>query len=484
MAYAAQMPAGPAGPSPSKPTDRPPAGVAANHPATTEAGLRILRSGGTAADAAVAATLACCVAESIVTGLGGGGFATYFDAGTGEVTCLDFFCSVPGLGVDRRPAPMSPIEVTFGRVPQTYSIGGPSVAVPGVPAGVAEVHRRWGRLPWPDLMEPAIALAADGAALPPALARTLAAVAPALVPGEGGPIYAPGGRALAGGDTLIHPGLDDTLTMLAADGPDCFYTGKLGLLIAEAVQSEGGVLGTDDLAAYRVRDRPTHTARMAGRTVFGRRDLNDTIGTLGSLPDLRGLPPGPRAVAVARTLRGYAAETHGSTSNISVIDPDGNACVVTLTLGIGSTVWLPGYGVHLNSMLGEGELMASHPVPGERVPSMMCPLVAIDAAGRLTIAIGSAGASRIRSALVHTLINVFVDGLDMDAAVGRARFHIAGDDAHLEPGRPEDEYDALANAGFTVHEWDAFDHYFGGVSAIGHAGAAGDPRRGGTGTLL
>ena len=130
------------------------AGVAASHPATARAGLQVLRDGGTAADAAVAAVLACCVAETIFTGLGGGGFATYFEAATGTVTCLDFFVAVPGLDGDREPGPMISVDVFFGGLPQVYSIGGASVAVPGVPAGCGEEHRRWGRLTWAEVVVP------------------------------------------------------------------------------------------------------------------------------------------------------------------------------------------------------------------------------------------------------------------------------------------------------------------------------------------
>ena len=72
---------------------------------------------------AVAATLACCVAESVLTGIGGGGFATYYDAGSRMVTCLDFFCAVPGTDGDVLPGPMVPIEVSFGGLPMSYSIG-------------------------------------------------------------------------------------------------------------------------------------------------------------------------------------------------------------------------------------------------------------------------------------------------------------------------------------------------------------------------
>src|SRR5690606_39487634 len=170
-------------------------------------------------------------------------------------------------------------------------------------------------------------------------------------------------------------------------------------------------------------------------------------------------------------------------------DADGNACVVTLTLGIGSGVWLPGLGVHLNSMLGEGELWTGQLAPGQRVASMMCPLVVLDDDGGLVRAAGSAGASRIRTALVHTLVNVLVDRLHPAAATARPRFHPGAGEpgapatVHAEPGYPEQELAALAEAGYALNRWDHISHYFGGVSMVGRDGAAGDPRRGGVGLL-
>jgi gamma-glutamyltranspeptidase/glutathione hydrolase len=160
-----------------------------------------------------------------------------------------------------------------------------------------------------------------------------------------------------------------------------------------------------------------------------------------------------------------------------------------MTLGLGSGVWLPGLGVHLNSMLGEGELITPDLAPGGRMSSMMCPLVVVDDEGGLQVAAGSAGASRIRTALVQTLVNVLVKGEDMQAAINAPRFHVVEDPAggapvaHVEPGYPADEVEALADAGYQVHTWERLDHYFGGASAVGHAGAAGDPRRGGVGRL-
>ncbi len=466
-------------------------GVAAGHPATAEAGLSILDAGGSAADAAVSAVLASCVTETVLTGIGGGGFATHYDAATGTVTCLDFFCSVPGLGATSAPGPMRPVEISFGGVPQQFSIGGASVAVPGVPAGVAALHRRWGRLPWRDVVAPAIALADRGVALPAAHAGALAAVAPAMLPGAGGATYAPGGRLLTGGELLYHPGLAETLDVLAGYGPGAYYTGPLGAGITAAVRDGGGVLTAADLAAYRVRTQPVDVAEIAGHFAHGRRDLGRTVATLATLPPtMSKLPADERAVALADALVTYGPQGRGCTTNISVVDAAGDACVVTTTLGVGSGVWIPGTGIHLNSMLGEGELMLPGLRAGQRMPSNMCPLVVVDDEGALVLAAGSAGASRIRSALTHTLVNVLVAGMDVPSAIARPRFHVISDVAgaspvvHAEAGYPAAELAALEAARYRVNRWNHQDHYFGGVSAVGSAGAAGDPRRDGVGVIV
>ncbi|MFI5492489.1 gamma-glutamyltransferase [Actinoplanes sp. NPDC051859] len=460
-------------------------GVAASHPATAEAGLRILRAGGTAADAAVAAVFAACASETVYTGLGGGGFATYFDAASGEVTCLDFFTAVPGTDGDLLPGPMVAVDVFFGGVPQVYSISGASVAVPGVPAGCGEVHRRWGRLAWDELVAPAYEVAVAGVTMPEAHARTLAACAPALAYGDGAAIYAPGGRLLGGGDRLFHPGLSTAFEKLAVEGPDLFYTGAYAALMVDTVRAAGGALGPQDLADYRVLETPVDHAALGPYRVRARHDLNRTVDTIAALPAaLAALPRPERAVTLAAALRDRGRQKIGDTTNVSVVDQAGNACVITTTLGLGAAVWLPELGINLNSMLGEGELITDDLAPGRRMSSNMCPLVVIDETGALAVAAGSAGASRIRTALIDTLIGVLVDGLDMPSAIARGRFHVVDDTVHAEPGCPRDELAALAEAGWRIQEWPEIDHYFGGVTAVGVGGAAGDPRRGGVGLLL
>ncbi|GAA0461804.1 gamma-glutamyltransferase [Actinoplanes capillaceus] len=458
------------------------AGVAASHPATARTGVRILQAGGSAADAAVGAVLACCVAETVYTGLGGGGFATYFEASTGEVTCLDFFVAVPGLDGDRKPESMVAVDVFFGGLPQTYSIGGASVAVPGIPAGLGEVHRRWGRLPWPEVVAPAAGLARTGVLLPAAHARTLESCAPALAYGEGAELYQPGGRLLQGDELLFHPGLATAMDALAGDGPEVFYTGAYADVLVETVRAAGGTIGPADLAEYRVHETPVDHARMAGYRVHARHDLNRTVDTIGALPDDLSRPG--RAPGVASALLNRGKQRLGDTTNVSVVDPEGNACVITTTLGLGAGVWLPGLGINLNSMLGEGELLTDDLVPGRRMSSYMCPLVVIAPDGGLAVAAGSAGASRIRTALVDTLLGVLVDGLSVPEAIARPRFHVVEDTVHAEAGCPPAELAVLADAGWQIVEWPEINHYFGGVTAVGRAGAAGDPRRGGVGLLL
>jgi gamma-glutamyltranspeptidase/glutathione hydrolase len=165
--------------------------------------------------------------------------------------------------------------------------------------------------------------------------------------------------------------------------------------------------------------------------------------------------------------------------------------VITLTLGLGSGVWLPEHGVHLNSMLGELELATPDATPGKRVASNMVPMVVIDPNGGLALAAGSAGASRIRTALLQTLIGVLLDGRDTTDAIAAPRLHPVRGElpgappvAQVEPGYPADEIDALVADGFVVNQWDHLSHYFGGVSAVGRTDAAGDPRRGGIGRLV
>ena len=458
------------------------AAVAAGDVATASAGADALRAGGSAADAAVAAMLAACAAETVMTGLSGGGFATHWDAARRVATTVDFFVAVPGIGLDRPLAPMAEVEVIFGGSQRMeYWAGAATVAVPGLPAGMAELHRRWGRLPWPAVVEPARRLAADGVSISAEQAFVLRDVSAAMLFGaEGREAYARHGRLIEGGEPLHHTGLGDTFGALQEEGAAAFYSGEVGQAVVALVAERGGRLTQPDLDAYAVQVAPARSVDFAGHRVLGRTDLLDLLGTLERLPRLIGeVSAADRVRAWVGALMGE--DVRGCTTNVTVVAPDGDACVVTTSLGLGSGDWVRG--LHLNSMLGEGELMRGAHPPGSRVDSMMCPLVAVDGDG-LALAAGAAGGSRIRSGLVQTVTGVLAEGLAPRDAVDRPRVNPVPGLVHAEPGVPEDALEALGGDGWHVQRWRERAAYFGGVSMVGRGGAAADPRRGGAIAVL
>ena len=462
-----------------------PPGVAAGHPATAEAGLEVLADGGTAADAAVAAALASCVAETVMTGIAGGGFALWLDADTRRAQVLDFFVAVPGLGRPPHEPELEELAVPFGEELVHYFIGAATCAVPGVPAGLDELWQRFGVLPWQRLVEPALRLAREGVPMPPAHAACLAMLAPVMTMREGGRIYAPAGRLLQAGERLEQPGLVAAFEVVAEEGLRTFYEGTMAEALLELTERRGGLLTPDDLGAYRVAWLPTVGTEYAGARVETRGGLSGLVDTLATLPPLRGMPPAERALTLARLLAAppFSGRTYEHTTNVCVVDRTGNACVVTTSLGLGSGDYLPGYDVHLNSMLGESDLLIGPLEAGRRMESMMSPTVALDGEGLVLVA-GAAGGTRLRPALAQVLSGILDEELPPQEAVDRPRLHSTGHLVHLEPGFDESAVDALLEQGYDVRLWEARHHYFGGVSVAARAGAAADPRRSGAALQL
>jgi len=449
-----------------------PSGVAAGHPATVAAGIEILEEGGTAADAAVAACLASCVAETVMTGLLGGAHAIHFDGE--EAWNLDCFVDVPsGAG-----APPVELQVPFGEELVHYAVGPGTCAVPGLPRGLGALHRRYGRLPWPRLVQPALRLAREGVVMPPAHAACLAMLGPVYtMQPDGRRIYAPEDRLLETGETLEQPGLATALELLAEEGPDSVYEGSIAALLTAV---EGVPVTAADLEGYEARwEAPTEVTRL-GRRVLTRGGLSRVPETLERLPSLRDLDPTARVHALLAALAGADAEGH--TTNLVAADADGPVCVLTSSLGLGTGDFLPGLDVQLNSMLGEVDLVRDPLRPGRRMASMMAPTLAFS--GELELAIGSAGGTRLRTALVGVAAGILDEGLDPVAAVERPRVHRAGDVVNAEPGVDERALDDLSASGLHVRRWPGMHHYFGGVSLIGTRGATGDPRRSGDAATL
>jgi gamma-glutamyltranspeptidase/glutathione hydrolase len=455
--------------------------IAAGHPATADAGAEILAEGGSAADAAVAACLASCVAETVMTGLLGGGHAIYHDGRAGRTANLDCFVAVPGLGRERRDAELLELQVPFGTELIHYAVGIASCGVPGVPAGLDALWREHGRLPWRRLVEPALHIAAAGVRMPAAHASCLEMLAPVMTMNEGARIYAPSGSLLGEGDLLHQPGLASALEAVADEGAASVYSGTIAGLLLELMEEREGLVTKADLAAYDARWSDPFELEFRGYRLRTRAGLSDLPAALTRLAPLRGRPEPERALALIEALRHESAGN--GTTNLAVLDSEGSVCVLTTSLGLGSGDFLRGFDLHLNSMLGEADLVTGPLEPGERMASMMAPTIALDASG-VALAAGAAGGTRLRSALLQVVAGILDEGLEPERAVDRERLHPAGDVVHLEPGFRDETIAALEAAGLEPRVWPARHHYFGGVSAVTRSGGAADRRRSGAARIL
>ena len=233
--------------------------IAAGHPLTAEAGARVLADGGSAVDACIAAAIVSWVAESPVTGPGGGGFMLVHRARDRTSRLIDFFVTIPGVGL-RQPSAgeMEEVDVGFVESSQIFRIGAASCAVPGSPAGLEYVHRVYGTRPWQSLVEPAIELARNGVELTKPQAHLHAVVDLILRHSEEGQaIFGPEGRRIVAGERLVQRDLAHTLELLSEHGSRAIYGGEVARAIASHVRERGGSITLRDLEEYRViRRRP------------------------------------------------------------------------------------------------------------------------------------------------------------------------------------------------------------------------------------
>ncbi len=224
--------------------------VAAAHPLAAEAGLAILKQGGTAIDAAIATTFAVSVVEPFSAGIGGGGFMLTYQAKNNEVKALDF----------RERAPIKASRNMYldaqGKVrPGASTDGYLAVAVPGTIAGLYEAHRQGGRLPWKTLIAPAIDLAKNGYPVSYHFVESTRSRQKVLLSNpDARRIFTHDGKLYQPGDVLVQKDLAATLSTIAAT-PQSFYTGNIASAIAQDMQANGGLITIDDLKQYRPTPR-------------------------------------------------------------------------------------------------------------------------------------------------------------------------------------------------------------------------------------
>ena len=454
--------------------------LAAGHPLTAAAGADVLRAGGNAVDACIAAAAVSWVCESPLTGPGGGGFLLVHHAREARTQLLDFFVAFP----ERSGSPDELIGfvVDYGDSQQTFFTGPTSVAVPGVVLGLGEAHSRWGSTPWAELLAPAARLAREGVALNEEQAflhrilDTLLRYSP-----EGDALYGPG-RALELGERFAVPELADTLEQLGTDGADSFYRGELAERIAAHVP-----ITLEDLARYEVIEREPLAASFRGEEL--RTNPQPSGGgrlVVAGLEALGAAEATPLAIVHAMEAQDAMrrAEAVGGTTHISAVDAAGNAASLSCSLGSSGGVIVPGTGIQLNNMLGEMHLVGEQR-PGARMTSLMTPTLLFGERGPRLV-LGSAGSTRLHGAILQVTANVAARGLGVEEAVEAPRIHFEQGVAHCEDPAVADELEA---AGYPVVRWRARNLFFGGVSAVeirddGSLAGAGDPRRGGAAVVV
>ena len=381
--------------------------VAADHRLASEAGAEILRRGGNAVDAAVAAALAVGVTNPSSCGLGGGGFMVIFDRSSQRVFALDY----------RETAPRAAHRELYVRdgevVPGLSTEGGLAVAVPGEIAGSLAALERFGTLPFGVVAGPAIRLARDGFPVEKHLAESIAKRVEVIRrhPPLARLLLKEGGKPHEVGDVLRQPELARVLETVAEVGAEGFYGGWVADAIVGAVVSAGGLLTVEDLRGYQARWREPVRGAFRGNEVFAMPPPSSGGGVLVSVlntiahDDLEALGhnsptyihllaeslqfafadraahygdpdffPVPLARMIAlssgrvRRMRLSAARTYppqhygrkftaddGGTSHLSVIDGEGNAVALTTSIntGFGSKVLVPGTGIILNNTMDD-----------------------------------------------------------------------------------------------------------------------------------
>ncbi len=374
-----------------------------------------------------------------------------------------------------------------------------SAAVPGTVTGYLVMHQAMGRLPLADVLAPAIEVARDGVVLDDFHASVSELLWPILrLTEDGRRLFGLDDEPQPPGHRFTNPDTAAFLTELQADPSHDLWSEGRGAQVAADMATGEGLITEQDLLEYTVADRAPLEIRYRDRRVltnpppaFGGEMIARGLGFLAQeLPSPGTWGEPAHLAALGRAMQSLEAsrtppegpQFSRGTTHCSVADVDGNVAALSTSNGEAAGYVVPGTGVMLNNMLGEGDL---HPEgfhgspPGVRVSSMMAPTVVLDADGKVELVLGTGGSARIRTAILQAVSAVVDFGLDPADVVGLPRIHWDGEAFQVEPGFSPEAVAELEALG-PVNRWTELNLYFGGVHAVAPGGhGAGDPRRAG-----
>ncbi|WP_345043995.1 gamma-glutamyltransferase family protein [Georgenia daeguensis] len=476
-------------------------GVSAAHPAAVEAGMTVLERGGNAVDAAIATAFAVAVVEPFASGIGGGGSAIVAPTG-GQPRAYDY----------------REVVAQNGKIPPS------GTGIPGFVAGMAALHDDHGQLEWAELLQPATTLASEGFPVSEFLAlRMRSDYGPGAISGQDQFKGWGGLFALEAGDELVQEELANTMTTIAEDGPDSFYTGK----IAEQLEAVDGI-DADSLAAYEVvRSEPARgdvgnyevvsaAPALPGVAVIQMLQVAESLGIAESEPGsadyVEKLSTGWQVADAAVTAelgdpafvdvpvdeltdpaRNAALATNvtaspapggegdnlaaaaklvpGNTTHITVVDSDGLMVSMTNTITSfwgGSDAQVVG-GFFLNNQLSRFDALdtpQNQPAPGRRSVSWAAPTVVLDDQDRPVLGLGSPGGHQIPNILANVLTRWALHGQPLADAVAAPRFHLQDGQLTVEEPPSDDLADRLEELGWTTDVVTVEEAIFGSVQAL------------------
>lgn len=517
---------GPSTPEPGEPAKSKKQMIVAGHPLAAEAGREILRKGGSAIDAAIAAEMVLSLVEPQSSGIGGGAFMVHYAAKSGAIDTYD--------GRETAPKSANPYMFLDGagkpRKWDSAAMGGLGVGVPGLLRMLELAHKEHGRLAWRELFQPAIALARKGFPISERLAGQIAsAKGLKLSAVTEAYFFENDGTPKKAGTVLKNLDFADTLERVAEKGASAFYAGDIANAIARTVSRapvNPTAMKADDIEAYKAKKRPPVCAAYRQWLICGMGPPSSggisTLQILGILtkfdlakmtpasapalhliseasglafadrniyladPDFIPVPtdglldpgylrlradgispdkaqgkrqpgmPGPSALLP----RGLSDDSEGfSTTHISIIDADGNAVSMTASVerAFGSRLMTRGF--LLNNQLTDFSFkpntndgpVANRVEAGKRPRSSMSPVIVFDGQGRVVMAVGSPGGSRIIGYVTKTLIGVLDWNMNIQDAVDSPNFVNRNGPLDLEEGSAlETLKPALEKMGHTV----------------------------------